>query len=82
MIDGVGTNIDGHEWEIIENPQGEGKEGEGVEKEGDKGLDKGEEKEDSPGAGGFSSHFDLKLGWGRYKVTVLSWDLKVNSAGT
>lgn len=24
-----------------------------------------------------SSHFDITLGWGRYKVTVFSWDMSI-----
>ncbi|KAK7918242.1 hypothetical protein PG985_010116 [Apiospora marii] len=29
------------------------------------------------GEGGMSSHFDFKVGWGKWKYTVFSWDLKV-----
>ena len=41
-----------------------------VSPEADKGIDSS--------AGGFSSHFDLQLGWGRWKFTVFSWDLIVS----
>ncbi|KAK8108668.1 hypothetical protein PG984_014469 [Apiospora sp. TS-2023a] len=27
--------------------------------------------------GGFSSHFAFKLGWGSWRTTIFSWDLKV-----
>ncbi|KAH8808616.1 hypothetical protein F5884DRAFT_378240 [Xylogone sp. PMI_703] len=37
------------------------------------------EKETGPVDTGFSSHFDLKLGWGKRKLTVFSWDIKVES---
>jgi hypothetical protein len=30
-----------------------------------------------PPPGGISSHFDLHLGWGDWKFTVFSWDLKI-----
>ncbi|KAK8022233.1 hypothetical protein PG993_013000 [Apiospora rasikravindrae] len=29
------------------------------------------------GEGGMESHFDFKVGWGKWKHTVFSWDLKI-----
>lgn len=26
-----------------------------------------------------SSHFDIRLGWGKWKFTLFSWDIEVNS---
>jgi len=26
---------------------------------------------------GFSSHFDITLGWGKWKFTLFSWDMKI-----
>ncbi|KAK1753255.1 hypothetical protein QBC47DRAFT_54411 [Echria macrotheca] len=29
-----------------------------------------------------SSHFDLKIGWGKYKLTLLSWDINTKNSTT
>lgn len=39
-----------------------------------------EHDEEEPPRRGFSSHFDMTFGWGKWKFTVLSWDINVSKA--
>lgn len=32
--------------------------------------------------GGMSSHFEVQLGWGTWKFTLFSWDLKIKKPHT
>ncbi|KAI8955329.1 hypothetical protein F4801DRAFT_324320 [Xylaria longipes] len=38
----------------------------------------GSETGENPFSSGCSCHFDMKLGWGRKKFTVFSWDMSVS----
>ncbi|KAF2498556.1 hypothetical protein BU16DRAFT_615586 [Lophium mytilinum] len=45
-------------------------------------IDSPPDESNTHSGGGFSSHFDLQLGWGRWKFTLLSWDLNVRKEHT
>lgn len=38
-----------------------------------------DDETDSAGRG-VSSHFDVKLGWGRWRFTLFSWDMNVRKS--
>ncbi|KAF2807077.1 uncharacterized protein BDZ99DRAFT_422483 [Mytilinidion resinicola] len=45
-------------------------------------VNKPQDEPNTLSGGGVSSHFDLQLGWGRYKFTLFSWDLNVKKEHT
>ncbi|KAF6813067.1 hypothetical protein CPLU01_14733 [Colletotrichum plurivorum] len=55
---------DGQQWEVLNAPK--------EEQEEDKKYTGKQE-------GGFSSNFNLQLGWGKWKFTPLSWEVNVNN---
>ncbi|KAK0657909.1 hypothetical protein B0T16DRAFT_402714 [Cercophora newfieldiana] len=66
---GVAQN-DAQQWEVVETPA--------------TNPDPGRESDSETNVQGHkvSSHFDIKLGWGKYKFTLFSWDMNVKNTTT